>query len=332
MVKEVPASAHVDSLRIGRKISPIGIGCWQAGGLHINRGRSIGWQDVDEEQVIKAFRAASEAGVTLFDTADSYGENFASVRRLARVTRSLRREDYCLAIKVGYHESTPSLRWEHIGPRLIEILGILGTSHCELFSLHHNGQSQQDRDAVVETLHQARRLGLALAVGVRIGHIPTHVDLDQSQHRSFIESDIALAKEVKAEVLLANRLLQPAIRQHQGTVFFNKPLAQGRYFKTASDAFIAGDTRYFQRDFRPQSIQRVAKLKTQHQVSNELLLRYAIHSAVNVLDSRFAFFGVRTAQHVHNIVAAYTTGPLPLTQARQVEAFLDIVNNPIGFK
>ncbi len=51
--------------RTGRPVSVIGLGTWQLG---------ADWGDVDEQDALDVLAAAVDAGVTLFDTADVYGD------------------------------------------------------------------------------------------------------------------------------------------------------------------------------------------------------------------------------------------------------------------
>ena len=51
--------------RLRTRVSEIGLGCWQLGGAD--------WGDVSDEQALQTLRAAADAGVTFFDTADVYG-------------------------------------------------------------------------------------------------------------------------------------------------------------------------------------------------------------------------------------------------------------------
>ena len=51
--------------RLRTRVSEIGLGCWQLGGTD--------WGDVSDEQGLDTLRAAADAGVTFFDTADVYG-------------------------------------------------------------------------------------------------------------------------------------------------------------------------------------------------------------------------------------------------------------------
>src|SRR5687768_11918887 len=49
----------------GFSASEIGLGCWQLGGTD--------WGDVSDAQALQTLRAAADAGVNFFDTADVYG-------------------------------------------------------------------------------------------------------------------------------------------------------------------------------------------------------------------------------------------------------------------
>ena len=51
--------------RLRARVGEIGLGCWQLGGAD--------WGDVSDEQALDTLRAAADAGVTFFDTADVYG-------------------------------------------------------------------------------------------------------------------------------------------------------------------------------------------------------------------------------------------------------------------
>ena len=51
--------------RTGRTVSVIGLGTWQLG---------ADWGEVDEADALAVLDASHEAGVTVFDTADVYGD------------------------------------------------------------------------------------------------------------------------------------------------------------------------------------------------------------------------------------------------------------------
>ena len=51
--------------RSGLEVTVLTMGCWQAGGAQ--------WTDTDDESSIQAIRAAFDAGINFFDTAEAYG-------------------------------------------------------------------------------------------------------------------------------------------------------------------------------------------------------------------------------------------------------------------
>ena len=81
--------------RTGLKVSAIGFGCWEIGGTYGH---------IDEAQFQRAVKAAIEAGITCFDTAEAYGMG-VSEEALARALAG-RRSEVVIATKfgVGYEE------------------------------------------------------------------------------------------------------------------------------------------------------------------------------------------------------------------------------------
>jgi aryl-alcohol dehydrogenase-like predicted oxidoreductase len=77
--------------KTGRRVSSIGFGCWALG---------ADWGTVDDAQSLRALHAAADAGVTLFDTADVYGDGH-SEQIIGRFLRERAGEDLFVATKMG---------------------------------------------------------------------------------------------------------------------------------------------------------------------------------------------------------------------------------------
>ncbi len=77
--------------RTGRDVSVVGFGAWAIGGS---------WGTVDDGQSLRALHAAADAGVTLIDTADVYGDGH-SEQLIARFLRERRSESFFVATKMG---------------------------------------------------------------------------------------------------------------------------------------------------------------------------------------------------------------------------------------
>jgi aryl-alcohol dehydrogenase-like predicted oxidoreductase len=77
--------------KTGREVSAIGFGAWAIG---------ADWGTVDDEQSLRTLHAAADAGVTLIDTADVYGDG-RSERIIGRFLRERSGERFFVATKMG---------------------------------------------------------------------------------------------------------------------------------------------------------------------------------------------------------------------------------------
>jgi len=77
--------------KTGREVSSIGFGAWAIGGS---------WGDVDDSLSLRALHAAADAGVTLIDTADVYGDG-RSERVIAQFLAERSGQRFFVATKMG---------------------------------------------------------------------------------------------------------------------------------------------------------------------------------------------------------------------------------------
>ena len=77
--------------RTGREVSAIGFGAWAIG---------ADWGNVDDNDSMRALHAAADAGVTLIDTADVYGDG-RSEKVIGRFLRERSGEKFFVATKMG---------------------------------------------------------------------------------------------------------------------------------------------------------------------------------------------------------------------------------------
>jgi aryl-alcohol dehydrogenase-like predicted oxidoreductase len=77
--------------KTGREVSVIGFGAWAIG---------ADWGAVDDAESLRALHAAADAGVTLIDTADVYGDGH-SEQVIGRFLRERRGERFFVATKMG---------------------------------------------------------------------------------------------------------------------------------------------------------------------------------------------------------------------------------------
>lgn len=65
--------------KTGIEVTDVGMGCWGIGGASFRDGSPSGWSGADIDSSLGAVKAAWEAGVTFFDTADAYGRGKSEV-------------------------------------------------------------------------------------------------------------------------------------------------------------------------------------------------------------------------------------------------------------
>lgn len=143
--------------RLRTRVSEIGLGCWQLGGAD--------WGDVSDEQALDTLRAAADAGVTFFDTADVYGlgrsesliGSFLAERKAAHA-----KEHLFVATKLGRHPepgwpenfSLPAMR-AHTEASLKR----LGVEALDLTQLHCVPPDVLKRGEIFESLRTLQKEG-----------------------------------------------------------------------------------------------------------------------------------------------------------------------------
>jgi aryl-alcohol dehydrogenase-like predicted oxidoreductase len=104
------------------RVSEVGLGTWLNVGL------------ADQPGADRLVRTALDLGITLFDTADSYGD---AQRALGRALRGVPREEYVISTKVYFTgDGGGSLSREHLLASAGTSLAELGTGHLDLLSAH----------------------------------------------------------------------------------------------------------------------------------------------------------------------------------------------------
>jgi aryl-alcohol dehydrogenase-like predicted oxidoreductase len=127
--------------RSGIKVSDIGIGTWAIGGRYHSGDQPLGWGDVDDDVSIAAIRRALDLGVTLIDTAGTYGAGHSE--EVIRRAIEGRRDDVVIATKWGY-TIAPGTRdlvgedasVEFLRTALHASLKRLGTDYVDVIQLH----------------------------------------------------------------------------------------------------------------------------------------------------------------------------------------------------
>ncbi|MBC7976941.1 MAG: aldo/keto reductase, partial [Myxococcales bacterium] len=131
--------------RTGLSVSALGLGAGE-----------IGDAALDERDVETLLRTAVDCGVTLFDTARSYGESEARIGRFLAPVR----DQVVLSTKIGYGvEGVADWTGECIRRGVDQALARMATDRIEIVHLHSCPIEILERGEVIAALHEARAAG-----------------------------------------------------------------------------------------------------------------------------------------------------------------------------
>jgi len=154
----------------GITASEVGFGLWT-----ISTGW---WGDHSDESAITLLREAHDLGITLYDTADTYGEGRGET--LLRKALGDVRDDITIATKFGYDIYSPWERkghverphdWspEYVRYALEQSLARLGTDRIDVYQLHNPRMDAIRSDEVFAVLDEAVTAGKIRSYGVALG-------------------------------------------------------------------------------------------------------------------------------------------------------------------
>lgn len=164
-------------------VSRIGMGGCPMGGY--------GWGNVQEQELIDAVHAAIDAGITLFDTADTYGLG-QSEKTLGKALGQ-HRKDVVIASKFGVrvrdgktvYDNSP----EWIQEALEASLKRLGTDYIDLYQIHYR-DGVTPLPVVVETLEGLKKKGYIRYYGLSNIHME-----DMEEIRPFVGRFVSFQDE-----------------------------------------------------------------------------------------------------------------------------------------
>ncbi|HEX8551678.1 MAG TPA: aldo/keto reductase [Abditibacteriaceae bacterium] len=142
--------------RSGLEVSVLTMGCWQAG--------KSGWTNIEDDDTIAAMRAAFDAGINFFDTAEGYGSGY-SERVLGKALEGIRDQVF-IADKVDQSHLAKDL----VRSACEESLKNLGTDRIDLYQIHWPAGSWGSPIVPIEetmtALEELRAEGKIRAIGV----------------------------------------------------------------------------------------------------------------------------------------------------------------------
>lgn len=241
------------------EVAPVGYGCMGLEGLY---------GAIDEAAAVRTLQAALDAGVTLLDTADAYG-NGHNETVVGRAVQG-RRDEAVLATKFGIvWDGTPATRFptgwgfalnlcgrpEYARKSLARSLAALATDHVDLWYLHYP-DPEVPIEETVGAMAEAVQAGKVRHLGL------SNVSADQVRRAHAVHPIAAVQNEYSLWRREAEVDLLPTLRE-LGVGFVPwAPLGAG--FLTGAAQVGEGDFRHlnprFQGDNRQQNEDRFAPL------------------------------------------------------------------------
>jgi aryl-alcohol dehydrogenase-like predicted oxidoreductase len=200
--------------RLGKtdiRLSPVIMGTWQT-------GKSM-WTGIDDEQSEKAIRAAIDAGITTFDTAEVYG-NGHSEAILGRAIADQRDKVVVLSKVFSNH-----LKYDQVVAACRRSLKHLGTDYLDLYQIHWPpgsfGAKPVPLEETMKALMDLKQQGTIRSIGVS--------NFSLGQLKEICE--LGPIDSLQPPYSLFWRHVEPDTlawcRQHQVTVLAYSPMAQG---------------------------------------------------------------------------------------------------------
>lgn len=222
--------------KTGWQVSEIGFGAWGIGGGQ--------WGGANDEESMAALHAAVDAGITLFDTADVYGDGL-SERLIARLRRE-RSEPFHVITKAGRRLSphtADGYNAENLTAFVDRSLQNLETDRLELVQLHCPPSEVYNRPEVFAALDDLVQAG-------KIGHYGVSVEKVDEALAAIDYPGVASVQIIFNCFRLkpAEQFLSEALRRNVA-VIARVPLASGMLSGrfTADTVFPADDHRSFNR-------------------------------------------------------------------------------------
>lgn len=222
--------------RTGELVSVVGLGCWQLGG---------GWGDVAESDALDVLHAAVDAGVTLLDTADVYGDG-RSERLIGRLLAERSDAGLLVATKAGRRarpHRPESYTLENLSGWVDRSRRNLGLDRLDLLQLHCPPPSVYEDDRVFDALDTLVEQGSIRAYGVSVETVEQAMRALQRPRLATLQIILNAFRRKPLEQVL------PAAAAAGVGVLARLPLASGllsgRY--DASTVFPENDHRSFNR-------------------------------------------------------------------------------------
>ena len=216
-----------------RPVSEIGLGCWQLGGSD--------WGNLDDEAALGILRAAAEAGVTFFDTADVYG-NGRSERLIGQFLKEHGlREKVFVATKLGRGPELYPDKYTEAAVRAATeaSLGRLGVEALDLTQLHCVPTEILRQGEIFGWMDRLQTEGKVKAYGASVETVEEALLCQDEENVRSLQVIFSVFRQKPADEVL------PRAEQQNVAIIVRLPLASGLL-----SGKMKADTRFAENDHR----------------------------------------------------------------------------------
>jgi aryl-alcohol dehydrogenase-like predicted oxidoreductase len=288
--------------RTGLMVAPLTFGAWSIGGPAEMGGKQIGWSGVNDADSIDALKAAVDAGINLFDTADAYGRGHSEIL-LGKAFAGPIRDKVLISSKAGMVDDPTGFKLDFSRKHLTDAcegsLKRLGTDYLDIYLLHLVIDGHPLSEDIRHTLDDLKRAG-------KIHHYGVSVQFPH-QAAAQLDKDFGDSMMIEYSPLKRSGVEDVMTRAHKAGVgvitrgALEKGLLSGKY--QPGYRFPADDVRSrLPADYIDRVLAGVAKLKSERIDLLAMALQYQLaHPGCSTVT-----VGMKTRKQVEENVAAVT--------------------------
>jgi aryl-alcohol dehydrogenase-like predicted oxidoreductase len=308
------------------EVSTVGFGLWTV---------STGWWGVDDdEHARRLLRRAYNAGVTFFDTADTYGPGRGETL-LAEALGGVR-EKIVIATKFGYdfyshtnerdgHKELPQdFSPKHVRFAVEQSLKRLGTDYIDVYQIHNPRMWAVRSDELFATLEELKGEGKIRCYGAALGPAngwePEGLALVRDREIATLQIIYNMLEQDPGRSLIA------AAEERGVGVFVRVPhssgLLEGKY--TAETTFPPSDHRSHRpREWLTDGLKKLERLEFLTEGTGRTIGQAAIQFVLSSPAVASVLPNVYDAEQLDEFVAAAETPPLTTDEVKRIAALYE---------
>lgn len=317
--------------RGGVEVGALGVGTWAIGGPFWAGDQPRGWGEVDDEESVRALRRAYDLGVTLFDTADTYGAGHAE-EVLGRALGPVRSQ-VVIATKWGNTFDPaarqivgPDPRPSYVDSAVRASLRRLGTDYLDVIQLHLSDLDPALAADLVEACERLVEAGLIRGYGWSTDDPDRAAVFAEGKHCTVVQHELSVLHDAPEMLALCERADLASLNR--------SPLAMGLLTAriTADTRFEAADIRSRQPEWlrwfvdgrpSPEWLARRDRIRDLLTVDGRTLAQGALGWIWARSPRTVPIPGCRTVAQVEENAGAMRYGPLPADVMASIRELTD---------